>query len=111
MPARWIILGHFLTFFTQILEKLLKIHNISEIHQSGYRSDLSRGTSLLRIINIVKCNMDQKRLSVLDLLDLKPLKFSPYKLAGQTWTGCSLSTCPHPNVMDYTIMVKSSGCP
>ena len=67
-----------LPFLSKILEKLffnqvndfLNRKNILEKHQSGFRRNHSTETALLKILNDIRWNLDNKKLTVLVLLDL-----------------------------------------
>ncbi|XP_054864080.1 uncharacterized protein LOC129348233 [Amphiprion ocellaris] len=67
-----------LPFLSKILEKLafnqvsdfLNRINILEKHQSGFRMNHSTETALLKILNDIRWNLDNKKLTVLVLLDL-----------------------------------------
>ena len=67
-----------LPFLSKILEKLvfnqlndfLKINNILERHQSGFRTNHCTETALLKILNDIRFNLDNHKLTVLVLLDL-----------------------------------------
>uniref|UniRef100_A0A671UM61 Reverse transcriptase domain-containing protein n=1 Tax=Sparus aurata TaxID=8175 RepID=A0A671UM61_SPAAU len=67
-----------LPFLSKILEKLvfnqvndfLNRNNILEKHQSGFRRNHSTETALVKILNDIRWNLDNKKLTVLVLLDL-----------------------------------------
>ena len=67
-----------LPFLSKVLEKLafnqvndfLYRKNIFEKHQSGFRKYHSTETALLKILNDIRWNLDNKKLTVLVLLDL-----------------------------------------
>ncbi|XP_073349448.1 uncharacterized protein [Pagrus major] len=67
-----------LPFLSKILEKLvsnqvnefLNSKHILESHQSGFRMNHSTETALLKILNDIRCNLDNNKLTVLVLLDL-----------------------------------------
>ena len=67
-----------LPFLSKILEKLvfnqvndfLIANNILEKYQSGFRMNHSTETALLKILNDIRCNLDNHKLTVLVLLDL-----------------------------------------
>ena len=46
------------------------LHNILEKYQSGFRTNHSTETALLKILNDIRCNLDNHKLTVLVLLDL-----------------------------------------
>uniref|UniRef100_A0A672IAL3 Reverse transcriptase domain-containing protein n=1 Tax=Salarias fasciatus TaxID=181472 RepID=A0A672IAL3_SALFA len=67
-----------LPFLSKVLERLvfnqvndfLMINNILERHQSGFRVNHSTETALLKILNDIRWNLDNKKLTVMVLLDL-----------------------------------------
>ncbi|XP_074522673.1 uncharacterized protein LOC141787880 [Halichoeres trimaculatus] len=67
-----------LPFLSKILEKIVFIqlndflnkHSILEKFQSGFRTNHSTETALLKIVNDFRCNLDLHKLTVLVLLDL-----------------------------------------
>ncbi len=67
-----------LLFLSTVLEKLvfnqvndfLIVNNILEKYQSGFRTNHSTETALLKILNDIRCNLDNHKLTVLVLLDL-----------------------------------------
>uniref|UniRef100_A0A8C7Z7X7 Reverse transcriptase domain-containing protein n=1 Tax=Oryzias sinensis TaxID=183150 RepID=A0A8C7Z7X7_9TELE len=52
------------------LHEFLNAHNILEKYQSGFRTNHSTETALLKIVNDLRLNYDSQKLSVLGLLDL-----------------------------------------
>ena len=67
-----------LPFLSKVIERVVFIqlnqflheHNILEKYQSGFRTNHSTETALLKIVNDLRCNKDSQKLSVLVLLDI-----------------------------------------